>query len=519
MFFRFKILLLFSLVLFLCIFSINYFFVKSEYEKYRKTEEFKKINLVKNSALIIRESYLKGNFLDIKNYLKLIKKTNLNIFYINVFDRYGNLVSSTYSSNKNLKINYSFSNKILEDFYFYKKININDKFKEKNLLYKDLFLINENQLIDEYTYFFTLDGEIISSIKIGFFHEKKLRDDIFYKNFAILELLVKNRIFKFSMYIFLFGIIAVFFITYKVNSFIFIFKQAIKLLSEEKFDTRINFEYEGEIKDLVNEFNMLAKRLKEIDVLKQDFISNVTHELRSPLGAIESYLNFMIEEDIELGLDKKDFDYEGINIKERHEYLARMRNNTQRLRVFINNILDIAKIENGGFVLNKEMAKLSEIIEDVRNLFLIKAKEKNLLIETEIDDLVDEVYLDIDKIKQLFIILMDNAMKFSFNAGEIKIKVSFLYNGERLKDNVHSILIKFIDTGIGIADENIEKIFDKFEQVKSISKDFAQSEKGTGLGLSIAKGIVELHNGTIWVESIFGKGSTFFIKLPAIFIK
>jgi len=253
--------------------------------------------------------------------------------------------------------------------------------------------------------------------------------------------------------------------------------------------------------------------------LKEDFVSNVTHELRSPLGAIESYLNYMIDEDEQYEIDKTEkVFYKKIDLSERYKYLLRMRNNTRRLREFINNLLDISKIESGNVKLDKKMVNIRNLIDEVKVLFFMLAKDKNISIDIFVDDMIECVYIDEERIKQVLTNLVNNAIKFTGSGGEIKISLVPIFHGlKKIKESVHSIQLSVSDTGIGIPQEYVDTIFNKFEQVKHVN--MSQHEKGTGLGLSVAKGIVEAHGGKIWVDTVFGKGSVFYFKIPAIIVE
>ncbi|MDR0676738.1 MAG: hypothetical protein LBF97_06850, partial [Elusimicrobiota bacterium] len=270
---RFKIIFFSSLVLFFSLFIVNYYFIRSDYKKSNIERQNKRLDIIKKFSIIIREAFIRNDndILDIENFLKFIKKTNSDISYIYVFDKDGKIIATNYIKKEkfnHIKLKYVFSKKVVNDFFVDKKFYLNDEYKKSNILYKDYFLINNNQLINEFTYFVTFNRDLISIIKIGFMDtEIKRAYFLNSKTFAYKDL-------RISISLFILGIMAFFLITYRVNNFIADLKKAIKFLGEGKFDTRINFDYEGEFKELASEFNKMAARLKEIDILKQDFISN-----------------------------------------------------------------------------------------------------------------------------------------------------------------------------------------------------------------------------------------------------
>jgi signal transduction histidine kinase len=163
--------------------------------------------------------------------------------------------------------------------------------------------------------------------------------------------------------------------------------------------------------------------------------------------------------------------------------------------------LDISKIESGKLELKKEELEVNKLIETIISSFKTKANEKGLAITAEVPQETIKINADNDKLIQVFTNLVNNALKFT-NQGYVKVSLTDIGN---------EVLCSVSDTGIGIARENLPKIFSKFQQFGRVA---GPGEKGTGLGLSIAKGIVELHKGKIWVESEEGKGTKFIFTLP-----
>ena len=220
-----------------------------------------------------------------------------------------------------------------------------------------------------------------------------------------------------------------------------------------------------------------VKELKKLDQLKTDFISTVSHELRTPLS--------ITKEGISLVLDKVTGE---INEKQ-EDMLITARNNIDRLARIINDLLDVSKIEAGKIELKRELLNIVALIKHIAASFELKFKEKNLELRVNVPEKEIEAFVDSDKITQVFTNLIGNALKFT-DSGYIEISL------QEKKENKIEFIVA--DTGLGISEEDLPKVFSKFEQFGRVP---GPGEKGTGLGLSITKGIIELHGGRIWVES------------------
>ena len=263
------------------------------------------------------------------------------------------------------------------------------------------------------------------------------------------------------------------------------------------FDLALMDHRKDELGYLSKAFGTMARQLQELDQMKEDFVSAVTHELRSPLGAIESYLNLIGEEM-----------REGVPAEVWQTYLERLRVNTQRLTKFVNDLLDVAALERGKVILEKRSVNLPILIQDVAAFFGPKMKEKQLTANVYQNPLHSTADADPDKVRQVLINLLSNAIKFTPENGRIEFHLH-----EVPAEKLIRVAVK--DSGIGISEQDQLKVFSKFEQVKSARQD-VKGPKGTGLGLSIARTLVELHGGTLSLESKLGEGSTFFFTLPII---
>ena len=227
-------------------------------------------------------------------------------------------------------------------------------------------------------------------------------------------------------------------------------------------------------------------QLKELDRMKSDFVANVVHELRTPITLIKGNLD-----NIEKG-------FAGEVQPKQKEILNDVFRITNRIARLVNDLLDLSKIESGKMDLNKEELDIVEVTEEVVKGFERLASDKKVGIKKDLPESKVTINADRDKLTQVFVNLIGNALKFT-DKGDIVVRVI------ELQDEVQ---VEIQDTGPGMEKDKIDKIFDKFVRV------MAEKKEGTGLGLPIAKDIVHLHKGRIRVESSPGKGSSFIFNLP-----
>jgi PAS domain S-box-containing protein len=242
----------------------------------------------------------------------------------------------------------------------------------------------------------------------------------------------------------------------------------------------------------ITEKKRYEQRLKELDRMKSDFVSNVSHELRTPLTAIKASVDNMID-----GIT-------GPLSEKQVRYLARIKSNTDRLTRLINDLLDLSRIEAGKIDLKPTNLSLVGLAQEVTENIRPVALEKLISLEVASHDGNVTAWADRDKITQVLMNLVGNAIKFTPSHG--KVNVFIQRNGDKWAQ------VSVTDTGPGIPATEAGKIFDKFYQIAQAEK---QKSKGTGLGLAISKVLVEMHGGKIWAESGVGGGSTFSFTLPA----
>jgi len=230
-------------------------------------------------------------------------------------------------------------------------------------------------------------------------------------------------------------------------------------------------------------------RLKELEKIRQDFVANVSHELRTPLTTIKGYTETLLD-----GALKEAVAPQFLQVIQKH---------ADRLTKIVEDLLALSKIESKEFYLKVDRLPLSELIDDVSDFVKEAAEKKKISISRSIIPSSLEVMGDRSYLEQVFINLLDNAIKYTHEGGEISI--SAFENEQR------EIQVLIQDNGIGIPKEDLSRIFERFYRV---DKGRSQELGGTGLGLSIVKHIVQAHGGRVWAESKPGEGSAFYFTLP-----
>lgn len=242
---------------------------------------------------------------------------------------------------------------------------------------------------------------------------------------------------------------------------------------------------------------------KEVDQMKTDFISTVSHELRTPLTSVLGFAKIIKKklDDVIFPLLSAEDQKVQRNIKQVGDNIDIIVSEGARLTTLINDVLDIAKMEAGKVDWKMEPLQVTEVVERVIATSSALFQQKNLELIQDIDSGLPEIIGDRDRLIQVLINLISNSVKFT-DSGSVTCRV---------KKNDSKLTVSVIDTGTGITEVDLEKVFEKFKQVGDTLTD---KPKGTGLGLPICKQIVEHHGGRIWVESELGKGSNFSFTLP-----
>lgn len=260
--------------------------------------------------------------------------------------------------------------------------------------------------------------------------------------------------------------------------------EATKKVALGEYDIELETKREDEIGELTNNFNKMTRGLKSTENLQKEFINNVSHEIKTPVSSIEGFAKFLKDKNL--------------TDEEREEYANIIIEEAKRLENLTGKILKLSKLNNQEIITNKQEIEVAEQIRKAISLLEPKWSKKDIKINVSLEE---KIFLgDEDLIFQVWVNIIDNAIKFSNEGESIDIKV---YE----KDSNINVEIK--DHGIGMKEEELEKVYDRFYQI-----DRSHSKEGSGLGLAIVKRIVELSEGKIEIKSKENKGTTVIVKLP-----
>lgn len=276
-------------------------------------------------------------------------------------------------------------------------------------------------------------------------------------------------------------------------------KIALKL-AEGDYEAKTNIQQGGEIGELANSIDILSVKLKEneevrnnMEQMRKDFFANVSHELRTPITVMRGYAEMLVD---------------GVVTKEekKQQYYSRILGECKSMERLVGDLLLLSKMQNPDFQIEREPINLVQVFSDIIRGIHVVAAQKNISINLHYNEECVMIQGDYDRLRQMFLIILDNAIKFSNEDALINIDIKVHNN----------IVVKISDQGIGIAPDELPFIFEKFYKSK-----LRQNAQGSGLGLVIAKQIAVKHGGTIEVTSELGKGTTFqfiFDKTSALVI-
>jgi signal transduction histidine kinase len=253
-----------------------------------------------------------------------------------------------------------------------------------------------------------------------------------------------------------------------------------------------NARLHDQIRQHVGQLQEAYEELQRLDELKSAFIRNVSHELRTPLALIEGYLEMVIDGQL------------GPLQPQQARSLSVAKENSARLTTMVNDIISLQTIGDMGFDL--EILALDSLVREAMGDVRTRAERARICFEMEVSSAGDlpTVRGDARRLRQVFDHLLDNAIKFSPNGGTVRLVLS---------QEIEMVCVRILDEGIGLSDDEFERIFDRFYQVDGSS---TRRYGGTGLGLALVKEVVEAHGGGVWVESEPGRGSTFAVCLPTL---
>ena len=260
---------------------------------------------------------------------------------------------------------------------------------------------------------------------------------------------------------------------------------ATKEIAKGNFNVRLNEDIRvTEIQTMAHNFNLMTRELAATEMLRNDFVENVSHEFKTPLAAIEGYVTL---------LQRKELSEE-----KRKEYTERILFNTKRLSALTGNILLLSRLENQEIEIKKENYSLDEQLREIILMYEPQWSGKNLDLDIDLDPAV--CCGNKDLLAQVWQNLIGNAVKFVADNGRIRVL---------LRQKESAIEVSVVDNGSGMTAEVMNRIYEKFYQ-----GDTSRSSSGNGLGLTLAKRIVDLHGVTIQVSSKLGSGTTFTVTLP-----
>ena len=264
--------------------------------------------------------------------------------------------------------------------------------------------------------------------------------------------------------------------------------KGIQRMARGDFSTRVQVQGSGEIRRLARTFNSMSEKIESLDEARNQFVSNASHELKTPLATMKVMIESLnYQPEMESGL--------------RTEYLSDINREIDRLSSIVSDLLTLVRMDVKDVKLSRENMSMAALIKDTEHLLKpLKEKRGQKLILSLQDDC--DMYADRTKLQQVVYNLMENAFKYTQEGGTVKVT---------LMKSGRSAILKVADNGPGIAAEHLPHIFDRFYRV---DKARSRESGGTGLGLAIVHQLVMLHGGEVHVESDVGKGTTFTVELP-----
>ncbi len=289
------------------------------------------------------------------------------------------------------------------------------------------------------------------------------------------------------------GLMGVVFLAYSIIRPLKELMRGIRSISKDRQSEPLKIHAKDELGELATAFNEMAARLKHEEQMRSDFISMLSHEIRTPLTSIRESVN-MIEEEVMGPINQR-----------QHKFLEIAGTEIGRICDLLNHLMQASRLEPGALKLQHQPVDTYSLVAACIASLRPTAEAKQVAIASEIQPETPDVLGDAQYLRQVFLNLIGNAVKFSDPQARIWVRVGTLDKRNRLTFSV-------VDTGPGILEEDLDKLFNKFYRGAQVREHL----DGVGLGLSITKNIVEAHGGTIWVESQVGKGTTFSFTLPTV---
>jgi two-component system phosphate regulon sensor histidine kinase PhoR len=272
---------------------------------------------------------------------------------------------------------------------------------------------------------------------------------------------------------------------------------AARAIRDGEISRRIPVTTSDEIGTLASSINDMAGKLgndiaqlKKLERVRSEFLGNVSHELRTPIFSLQGFLETLLDGAVDDPSVNRDF------LEKAHKHAG-------RLNALLNDLIEISRIESGEMKMSFRFMPLADLLREVSDEMAAAAAKKHIALTADSGECRDDnVYADRERLKQVMINLLDNAVKYTEDGGSITVSAR--------REGTDAVCVEVADTGVGIPEQHVGRIFERFYRV---DKDRSRDVGGTGLGLAIVKHIVEAHGGTLRVESIVGKGSRFMFTL------
>jgi histidine kinase len=265
--------------------------------------------------------------------------------------------------------------------------------------------------------------------------------------------------------------------------------QASQRIAAGRYQERVDVASEDELGQLAHSFNQMAATLEQTEAMRRDLIANVAHELRTPLASIKGYMEGMID---------------GV-LPTQPETFQQIYHEADRLQRLVNDLQELSRVEAGAFKLERRPLAIADLIQQTAAHLRAQFEEKEVTLQLNLPDNLPQVLADKDRISQVLLNLMGNALQYTPPGGSVTVTTK-VENPE--------LLVSIGDTGIGVSAEHLPHIFNRFYRV---DKSRSRAGGGSGIGLTIAKHLIEAHGGHIWAASEGeGRGSIFTFSLPLV---
>jgi len=476
---------------------LSYVFIKKSENLLIKALESKANLLQNNFSIVFSKSIQENSFSDLQ---ELIKKVSLNDNELNqlIIVNQKGIILATSDHNKFQRFSKCYDNIVLKQLQKKENLRFHDKYNNQLVSISMIYSKNAESIDEEKESesenFDKVQEELLGSMYISLSMD--------YLKDSILKLWIYSILL--ALMLICIGITLSYWFGSRMAKPIAIIADEVRKIASGNLDTAVHSKSNDELGQLVSdvdkmrlsiksqnaEINEQNQELKKLDKLKDEFLANTSHELRTPLNGIIGITESLIE------------GAAGKLPEGAIENLKIISSSGRRLASLVNEILDFSKLRQNQMILKYKAVNLYKIVQNIFDLSLFSLKSKPIKLINNIDEYMPYIYADENRLIQIFHNIIGNAIKFTYK-GSIRVEAELL-------SDTH-VIIKIIDTGIGIAHDVQQKIFKSFVQIDGSS---SRKYGGTGLGLSITKMLVDLHNGKIDVESEPDKGTTIILTMP-----